>query len=454
MAESALAGLGMGVGLGVAYGTLTEILRTAMTWGKWKGIGNSMAKPLIADVLQKILDAEKSAVHGLTTTGMVDAIMGFIDRTLDFSWMVNEQIASQLFVQMIQQSIAYAIHTSHAGSIGTVCNVYSGSQNLSVMQAESLGQNADLSDRGVKSFLSAGAGMNIPTSAFILAKGANTRIGDVFNRVMGQVDSLLDEWNDLALNYYRQYHTMCRNRLQDALEMKEKVVVQAYGFLEQVANEHLSRISEQLDTLDGAKAWFDASLCSTDELSQISLRINIEREASEDNFDSYKTEVLENIEHAVDEWDSKINQALEDMQDCEYRYSLLIKNIYSQLFSDVTMFARIIIDEVNKTVEDICAYRNVPQAVKIVQCTALGETESSPETEVSFLPYKSLKQISALTVMYECVRIRGIKWLDADVPEEAVKPAQLVSIAWTQKRRDIVVYPYSYIPDVSWIEAT
>jgi hypothetical protein len=409
MAE-VLSGIGVGVGVGTAYGVISDLVRTGITWAKWKALGKTVGYDIIADVMQSLLNAEKDEVHGLSTKGMVDAVWSFIDRTTDMSWLLGDTFAQHLFIQMIQQSIAYAIHSSHAGSIGTVCNVYSGGASLSAMSASEVGGNVDLVDRGNKAFLGASMGLNIPSMAFELFRGANTRISDVYARIIQQADSFLDEWNDLALDYYRHYHSMARTRFEDALTMRESITAKAYAFLETASNEHLARVSEQLDTLDGAKAWFDADLMSSDELKQIALRVDIERQASEANFDDYKDEILGGIEVALSEWDEKVAQALVDMKECEAHYAVLFKSIFGTLFADVNTFVQIICDEVDKTIEDVCAYRNVKQAVKIEVATDLGAVESSPETEVYHLRYQKWFSIPDITVVYEYQRPSGLPW--------------------------------------------
>lgn len=441
-----LSGIGVGVGVGVAYSGLSDLIRTGITWAKWKSLGKTVGYDIIADVLQKLLEAEKDEVHGLSTKGMVDAVWSFIDRTTDMSWLLGESFAQQLFIQMIQQSVAYAIHSSHAGSIGTVCNVYSGSASLSGMSASEVGGNVDLVDRGSKGFLSASMGLNIPSMAFELFRGANTRISEVYARIIQQADSFLDEWNDLALDYYRHYHSMARTRFQDALEMRESITAKAYGFLETCANEHLARVSEQLDTLDGAKAWFDAELLSVDELKQIALRVDIERQASEANFDDYKDEILDGIDTALGEWNEKVAQALADMKECEAHYAVLLKSIFGTIFADVNTFVQIICDEIDKTVEDVCAYRNVKQAVKIEVATELGAVESSPETEVYRLRYQKWFSIPDITRVYEYQRPSGLAWNEDLEHDKGIALPEVATLVPRRRFEEIdrpIIKPYT-----------
>jgi len=355
---SPAAGLGMGVGLGVGFGVLSEYARLGILWAKWKGWGKNIAPNIIASCLQGIVDAEKDEVSGLSGKGAVDTIVSFMDKTLDLAWAIDESIATQMFVQMIQQSIAYAIHSSHAGSIGTIGNVYSGSMFLSGAQASSIGSNADYFDSYLRGFLSAEVGLNKPTLAFDLVRGANQRIGEIFGAMMRNMDAFLDEWNDLALSYYRQYHTMARERFASAITMKESATDRAYSLLEQVANEHMARISEQLDTLEGAKAWFDGGLMTEDELKDIAIRVDLERGASEDNYDEYNTDIVGAITNAVSTWDAKITQALGDLTDNETKYNLLIRSIFSEMFNKVSSFAEMIVGLVQKSIDDTNAYRN------------------------------------------------------------------------------------------------
>ena len=364
---SAVAGLATGMGIGVGYGVLSEYARLGLLWAKWKGLGKPRAYSKIAEVMQSILSAEKDEVTGLSSKGAVDTIVEFIDKTLDLAWMVDESIATQMFVQMIQQSIAYAIHSSHAGSIGTIGNVYSGSTYLTPTNAPTIAEKNFNIDRSLRAFLSAEVGQNVPTLAFSLLRGGHMAIDDSYRRMLRQMDTFLDEWNDLALSYYRHFHSMARQRLANALEMKEDATNRAYGLLEQVANEHLARISEQLDTLEGAKAWFDATLLSEDELKDISIRINLERSASESNYDEYKATIIEAIDLTVANWGTYINIAVGDLTLNEYYYSLLIHSIFDVVFDNVTAFVDALLYDMEIAVEDVCAYRNMPKAIEFIK---------------------------------------------------------------------------------------
>ena len=409
MAMASAGGFLGGMGIGIGYGVLSEYARYGLLWGKWKAM-KGMAYNKVAEVMQTLLSAEKDEITGLSTKGQVDTIIEFIDKTLDFAGMTSESIATQMFVQMIQQSIAYAIHSSHAGSIGTVGNVYSGSMYLSGTESQSISSFAEFSDRHMKAFLSAEVGQNIPTLAFSLMRGGNRRLEEMYRAILRDVDSLLSEWNDLALSYYRHYHSMSRTRLANSIEMKETVTERAYSLLEQVGNEHLARISEQLDTLEGAKAWFDAELISTDELKNIAIRLDLERGASEGNYDEYKTDIVGAIDGAITDWDAKITQALGDMTDNETKYSILIKSIFDTLFTNVSGFAQAVVDMVDTAIEDVCAYRNVEKAVEVGLVTELGIEEPFLPTELEYLYWRKWEQVSPYTVAYEYQSPRGKAW--------------------------------------------
>jgi len=129
----------------------------------------------------------------------------------------------------------------------------------------------------------------------------------------------------------------------------------------------MARISEQLDTLEGAKAWWDAGLISDDELRDIAIRTNLEREASEGNYDEYKTDIIDAITSAIGTWDAKITQAIGDLHDNEAKYSLLIKDIFGVLFDDVTTFTESLVGFLDDTISDVCAYRNTGKAINVEQ---------------------------------------------------------------------------------------
>lgn len=372
MGDGLLGGFVTGVGFGSAYNTVVDILRTGATWIKWKAFSQMFGYPKMVSIMQDLISAEKDEVHGLSAKGVIDTIFNFVDKTIDFSWIISEAMASQLFIQMIQQSVAYSITNSVAGSIGSMCNVYSGSSHLPALHVNTIGDNIDLADRYVKSYLMASMGLNVPSTAFELCRGVNSRIGSLLSRIISQADSLIESYNDWVTNFYTHYHTMARNRFQDALEMVENLYTRAYGLLEQVANDHLSRLNEQLDTVEGARSWFESGFISEDDFKDICIRVKLEVEASEANFDDYKTEILNSVENAKLEWDSYVTTGLNDLIGCIQKYAGFVSGILNSLFSDVVAFVQAICNEADKIVEDVCAYRNVSQSAKIEYTDKIG----------------------------------------------------------------------------------
>jgi len=460
---SAAAGVGVGVGIGMGYGFLQEYAKLGALYAKWHLTPYEMKAGCIAHALQSILNAEKDEVSGLSTAGSVQAIHEFITDTINFAWLTDEAIASQMFVQMIQQSIAYAIHSSHAGSIGTIGNVYSGSMYLSGMEASYVGEQAEFLTRGLRGFLSAETGLNTPTMAFNLVRGANRRLEDVYRSITRQMDSLLDEWNDLTLSYYRHYHSMCRERFADAIKMKETATDRAYGLLEQIANEHLARIVEQLDTLEGAKYWFDANLMDADELANISLRIDLEVKASQDDYDEHKTAVLNAIDDTVEEWDIKLNQALNDLTDSEYRFCLLVRQIFDEAFVDVAEFVRQIVEMCDNSVTDVCAYRNVKPSVKIVEHDPVTAPVETPNVDLTRIFYRRWQQIPNYTVVHPYTSLNAIKWEQIMLEPEVPTPLPPVTVEVPEytpleiRRVEqvppfTIKYPYTQLPEISWVQ--
>jgi len=241
-----------------------------------------------------------------------------------------------------------------------VCNVYSGSSSITAWQSEVIGENLRNVDDKFLAFLSASTGTNLSTLMFQLMRGGNRLLDHYVARLIRDVEGLVDEWNDLALDYYRRWHTLARQRFINAVTMKEDVVQRAYQLVEQAGRDHLSRIVELLDTLEGAKHWWDAGLISDDELKMIANRIDLERYASEQDYDSFKNAVLGKIDEALSEWDAKIEQALNDLTDMEKSYNNLIKSILTPIFEDVMAVVEELISRIETAVEDVRRYRCVP----------------------------------------------------------------------------------------------
>jgi len=369
MAEVA-AGLLTGAGLGVGYGILSDYARLGALWAKWKAINAlspNFMKDVFASTMESIIASEKDSVTGLSSKGTIDVMFEFINKTIDMSLLINEGIATQMFIQMIQQSIAYAIHSSHAGAIGTIGNVYSGSSSLSVAFGDNVGEDSEVIDDKIAGFIGASIGANIPTIGYQLVRGGNTRLSAYVTRLQRDVENIIDEWNDLTLSYYRQHHTMTRDEFSNAVNMKKDAVTRAYSILESMGNTHLSRIAEQLDTLVAGKEWFDAGFISEEELVMLSTRINLERIASEANYDEHKTAILDAVTSTITDWDAYITTAMSDLQGNEALYNTLLNQALSSIFYDVSLLIDAILEGLSLALENICAYRNLSPSLRFIK---------------------------------------------------------------------------------------
>ena len=452
VAGSVLGGLLWGIGLGTAYGATVDFLRAGVDWAKWKFLFQTQGHYKVAEALQALLDAEKDEVTGLSTKGAVDTIKAFIDKTLDLAILTNSAIASQLFVQMIQQSVAYAISNSHAGSIGTIANVFSGSAPVHTMEIERVSEYADLLDRKLKAFLHASAGLNTIATAFKIQRGVNSRIAELFQTVQNAVERLQSEINDTQLEEYRHYVTMARNRFQDALEMYENIVTRAYTLIEQLAQEHLTRIAEQMDTLEGARAWYDGGFISEDELREIAIRINLEREASEENWNEMLEELTGLIEEQIKNWDVYINELLREYTYARALYVLKLANIISQVLREVYGVVHKFVEEAYKMVEDVCAYRNLKPPVKFEVATQLGEFEMSPEAELYRLRMRRWMDCPQYTVVMEYQMPSPKMW--SYVEAEGVTPKPYTELPVRELEEvdySVVVYHYQTPSAKGWV---
>lgn len=412
MATSAAGGMLTGIGLGVGYGLISDYVRRGVTYGIWK-LTKAMAYSKVAEIFQILVDAEKNEVTGLSTKGQVDTIIGFIDATMDLAWMTDTSIANQLFVQMIQQSVAYAIHPSHAGSIGTVANVYSGSMYLPSGEAMEVMRYGEFLDRDLRAFLSAETGLNIPSLMFEAVRGGNRRFEDVYSSVISDIRSLLNEWNDMALTYYRHWHTMARSRFEHALEMKEEAVNRAYALFEQVGNEHMSRINEQLDTLEGARSWYESGFITEDEFRDIIIRIDVEVEASKTLYSEYYTEIQNAVENTILQWSGKIEQALNDMTDNEIAFCNLIQKLFNKLFDDMSSFVTSLSNMLQTTIEDVCAYRNSPKVANIG-----AESEYTPPSPPLPPPVPPKGLAFSIELITEVPEVSGVGFISSNIEIE------------------------------------
>jgi hypothetical protein len=138
------------------------------------------------------------------------------------------------------------------------------------------------------------------------------------------------------------------------------------------------------------------------------------------------------------------------MKECEYRWCLLINSIFSELFSDVRDFVNIVVEEIDRTVEDVCAYRNIAQAVKVEPEYEVGHASPSFETQMYRLAWNKWSDIPPQTVVYEYQTPRTLEWKDADVKPSPYTPDELPIRTVTEVDKITVIYKYDVVRGLRW----
>ena len=368
------------VGVGTGINFLSNMLRDATVFAKWRLTKNVFAIPRARSALQRILDVPKDEVVGMDTSGIVDLIMEFLDASVAYMWYVDEAMANQLWLQMIQQSIAYAMYPTHAGSLGTIANTYSGGMYMSPMQIADIGRNVDSVDTGLASFLTAQTGQNLPSASFALYNGMQQRLEIDLREIARSIDVLLDEWNNAMLWYIRRYLDFTHDYLEEALQLKLKGADRAYSSLEDVAETVLTRVVELTDALEAVRQWYDDGLVSEDELKEFSIRVKAEALASDADYDEIKNQMISQVDTIDENWDNYINEALEQVKWAEaelcYIARLALQEVFnyaSQLIDELAYIAREIL-------EGLASYREVTLCVDYTKTLFADEQVLDPVT--------------------------------------------------------------------------
>ena len=346
---------------GAAGDVVSEKLLTSVNLGFWH-----LAKPLgsadwIAYAFSSIEDADANRVIGISPVGIVDIINKMIDTAMVFSVITDRELSQELFGEMIQEGISNAVQTSLGGALQTIWNVRRGALPGMTDYASDVGQNYDAVDDKIGAFVAAGAGLNPPVTAFDLVKGANREIENRYRSAVGQAELVLNYINNEFFSVISAGLANLHNLATRARTAKVQAAILWGDVARRIAEEHLARLNEIEDTLEGIKKYFDIDALEDQTALEHALLIEAELDATEEVFDRF----INTLNSKLDETYSEIDSTLPEIRTALYNaYETIFKTYYRAYkmilegVGDDTI-AQLAKEKVEEIFKGVVAYREI-----------------------------------------------------------------------------------------------
>ena len=376
-------------GIGSVAGALTELLgrkpmelvQNAMNYGLWLLFRATVLKKMAENFFSKFLDAKGHQVHGYDADAVEELWEWGLDRTLYFGIFAGREVTDEFIGEMLQEGLSYAVQTSMGGALQTILNVYRGGSPYPSDNTFQIGRMIRQLDARLAAFLTASAGYNMPTAGADLLYGALQGIDDNMGRLDEQAQRLLDEWNEICLSFIRIGVNMARSVFMEAIALERELAERYARVRERIAETHLARANEYLDSLEAIKRYYEAGFIDEHTYERNLIAIKAEIEASIKVYDEAIQALDEAYEDAKREISWRIQRAFTIMTMAVRLFHEVVER-YQEVFTEtVQEELKAWRDYLFEALDSVASYRNVPTPVHYQ--TVIREVEVRPAIDVT-----------------------------------------------------------------------
>jgi len=348
-----------------ALRTIGESLSALIRLGEWKLFEALTGRHFIAQILDLFAKAEQDENAGLSAKGILDIFWYMVEWTVALSVIIEPELVDELLLEMIQEGFTNAIQTSVGGAFQTMLNVYRGASPPPTDYARDIAQEVESVDAKTLSLIWAMTGFNYPTLTFDILRGLHLQLDEKARDTYNQILDIIREWNDYTLTFHRLLLAEARARFSRTVEFVEDAIERAYSVTERIVNQHLARVNEFLDSLEGLRRQYDAGMIDEETLAIESRVIHLEALGSKEAYDSYISEIETFISKAREEVDSYVNQVLSELP-------LIYEEIAAQLTKPINAgvnafnaWLEVMLDKVTEALAGVRAYRNIREPTRL-----------------------------------------------------------------------------------------
>lgn len=340
-----------------------ESVKGAMRYGRWALARWIFGDTLASNFFNTFLTAEKHQITGFSPDGVVKLWMDGLDTTIRFGIIVGPEIIDEFIGEMIQEGMSQAIQTNMGGAFQTIVNVYRGAAPLYTNDLINLGQHITGFDPRLSAFLAAAAGCNLPSTGGYLVFGARQALDDSMRVITEQMIRHLEDWNEATFVFIRVAWNMARQLLLDALHLKREIAERYARIRERIAETHLARANEYLDSLEALKRWYEAGMLGDEDLKLAVARIQAEIEASQTAYDEALEALDEAYQSALQQVEQRVTTAVSLLYDAISLYRTFWNRLARK--ADEVMLDQVgqVADYLSETLDGVSSYRNLPMCV-------------------------------------------------------------------------------------------
>jgi len=363
---------------------------------------------LCADTMLIVFDEMQECypdmLTGMAPEGLAYLFEQMIRAVVISSMVLTEELAEELFTEMLQEGFSNSIQTSVGGALTTALNYWRGGQPLNADEIEQVYQNIDKFDDNVAVFLAASAGNNVLATQYRAAVGFDRHVEDQISQLRWQLRWHVDRYNDAACWPWERHFYVVGRAYEEGLSAIEAAYRRAMAIYDHVCERALSRIQELISEVETLKSWYEWTQQHPDKplvdegTAELTL---MEDEMELDAVYNSAMQALETVDTQLESLVFNVKPLLEEVERFMYAYSRWLNRFIEAGKIDFTEQ----LDKINETFRKLAAIRSRYLGQAHLETPGLGDYVN---TEASYTPPEGYQpQAVALVVHVEDPGRRG-----------------------------------------------
>ena len=322
-------GEALAVGLGEVVSVFGRELvettaRGAGIWTKAEAwIRSGWAGKSTAVCFDKITSEEPHDNVGISAKGIMRTFEEFIRVVAQASMVLGEEIAEELYTEMLQEGFSNAIQTSLGGSFQSILNYWRGGNPLYPDDIEDVGESLSDLDIDTATLLAGMAGCNLPTTAFRLKRGVDRYVDSQLLLIRDQMRDVAVSQNDAVAWLLDRARIRAIREFDSVLSTVESAYAKAINLYDHVCERALSRIQEIKSELVTLKSWWEYSRQHPEQelIDEFTLNTTLmEDEMELDAIYNTAKSILDTVDNTLNEVDVNISDVRELIDKIHSRY--------------------------------------------------------------------------------------------------------------------------------------
>jgi len=311
--ENVLAGLGTALNtLGDVFG-ISDLVKGASTYAKWKAFDALFGRNFWANMFSSIEDAETSAIVPISPAGIADVSRAFTEAMCLIRTFIDPEMAEELIGEMLSEGLSSAMETNIAGALATIMNVHRGSLPPDVSDVNTLAQIIDRVDYMHMQNIALMCGSNPSTILNALLMGADQRYREIYNPFVQQFIQYVQMLNDYLLeplNQLKQIITEICNRI---IQLHITKMDELESYLQNIANEHLARINQIHDNFEADYVNYASGILDYVTVCSRFKREELQAKTTKETFMDWYNTLMQRYDAFLDEIRAKFDDLVNDI---------------------------------------------------------------------------------------------------------------------------------------------